>query len=197
MEKLSRPIRQEQLARAALELIEAEGLAGLSVARVARKVGLVPSALYRHYAGKDALLEAVVALIRERLHGNVAAIIEESPDALERLRRLATAHVRVIRENRGIMRVVFSDELYRGRPTVKAAIYEMVRGYLEQIAAIVRQGQRAGRIRADLDPAAVAVMFLGLIQPAAILWRLSGGTFDVRKQVARAWPVFRAAIAAE
>lgn len=196
MKKLRREIRQEQLARAALALIEAEGLAGLSVARVARRVGLAPSALYRHYAGKDTLLDAALALIRERLYGNVAAVMAQTPDALERLRLLAAAHVRVIRENRGILRVVFSDELHRRRPERRAFLYEMVRGYLKKVAGIVRQGQRAGRIRADLDPAVVAVMFLGLIQPAAILWQLSGGGFDPARHVKRAWPLFRAAVAA-
>jgi AcrR family transcriptional regulator len=196
MKKLRREIRQEQLARAALALIEAEGLAGLSVARVARRVGLAPSALYRHYAGKDALLDAVIALVRARLYGNVAAVMERTPDALERLRLLAAAHVRVIRENRGILRVVFSDELHHRRPAMKAVVHDMVRGYLRRVAGIVRRGQRAGSIRADLDAAVVAVMFLGLIQPAAILWQLSGGAFDVTRHVEKAWPVFRDTIAA-
>jgi AcrR family transcriptional regulator len=197
VEKLDTEIRQEQLAQAALALIAAHGLNGLSVARVARKVGLVPSAIYRHFAGKDALLDAVITLIRERLHGNVAAVMEQTPDPLERLRCLLLAHVRVIRENAGILRIVFSEELHRGQPERKARVYEMVSGYLNKVAAIVSQGQHEGCVRKDLDAASVAVMFLGLIQPAAILWHLSGGEFDVTRQVERAWPVFLSAIAAD
>lgn len=197
MGKLDTEIRREQLAKAALELIEAHGLAGLSVARVARRVGLVPSAMYRHFRGKDELTDAVIALIRERLHRNVEVAVAKTPDAMDRLRHLLMAHVRVIRENRGILRIVFSDELHRGRPEGKARIHEMVSSYLKKVAAIVEQGQREGKIRTNVDAGTIAVMFLGLIQPAAILWHLSENKFDVTRHVAKAWPVFRAGLAAD
>lgn len=194
LEKLRSDVRQEQYAQAALSLIATDGLKRLSVARVARRVGLVPSALYRHYPGKDALLGAVIALIRARLQTNVTTVLEQTPDALERLRRLLMAHVRVIRENEGILRVLFSDELHDGRSERKAQVWAMVGGYLQRVAAIVTQGQREGQIRRDIDPDTASVMFLGLIQPAAILWNLSGGKFDVTRHVQRAWPMFCSAL---
>jgi AcrR family transcriptional regulator len=194
VKKQGTEIRQEQLIQAALSLIAAKGLAGLSVARVARRAGLVPSAIYRHFSGKDALIDAVIGSIRQRLHGNITAIAGQTPDAVEQLHRLLMAHVRVIRENEGILRIVFSDELHRGQAEQKAHVHEMVTSYLKKVAAIVSKGQRAGNIRKDVDPKTVAVMFLGLIQPASILWHLSGGDFDVTKQAERAWPIFLSAI---
>jgi len=194
MEKMETAIRQEQLAQAALALIAAHGLEGLSVARVASRVGLVPSALYRHFSGKGELVDAVVGLIRERLHGNVSAVMRQTPDALERLRLLLMAHVRVIRENEGILRVIFSDELHHGHTDRKDRVYEMVGSYLKRVAAIVSEGQREGRIRRDLDAGTISVMFLGLLQPASILWHLSDGKFDVTRHVKKAWPILSAAI---
>jgi len=196
LEKLNSEVRQEQYAQAALGLVAAGGLKSLSVARLARRVGLVPSALYRHYPGKDALVEAVIRLIGERLHTNVTRVLEQTPDALERLRRLLMAHVRVIRENEGIIRIIFSDELHNGRPERKAQVWEMVSGYLKRVAEIVAQGQSQGQIRPDVDPDIASAMFLGLIQPAAILWHVSSGEFDVTRHVQKAWPMFSRAIAA-
>ena len=66
--------------------------------------------------------------------------------------------------------------------------------YLGGVADIIRAGQREGSIRRNLQPDALSVMFRGLIQPAAILWHMSDGHFDVTKQTERAWRVFRAAI---
>jgi hypothetical protein len=37
-------------------------------------------------------------------------------------------------------------------------------------------------------------MFLGLIQPGAILWQLSDGDFDVAEHASRAWRVLAEAI---
>jgi AcrR family transcriptional regulator len=196
LEKLSSGVRQEQYIEAALDLIAADGLGSLSVARVARRVGLVPSALYRHYSGKDALLDAVIGLIRDRLHTNVNRVLRQTPDALDRLRQLLIAHVRVIRENKGILRVIFSDELHNGHPGRKARACEMVEGYLKRVSDIVAQGQKDGQIRKDIDPDTASVLFLGLIQPGAILWNLSGGKFDVTRHVQKAWPVFCGALKA-
>jgi AcrR family transcriptional regulator len=194
LEKLNSKIRQEQYAQAALRLVASEGLKNLSVARVARSVGLVPSALYRHYPGKDSLLEAVIGLIGERLNANVDLVLSETADPVEQLRRLLLAHVRVIRENKGVLRVVFSDELESGTVSRRRQVWEMVAGYLRRVADIVAQGQQDGRIAPDLDAGTVSVMFLGLIQPAAILWNLSEAKFDVTRHVQRAWPVFLDAI---
>ncbi|MCP2286438.1 transcriptional regulator, TetR family [Promicromonospora umidemergens] len=45
-----------QIVQAAMDLADAEGLAAVSMARVAEAVGYTPMALYRHVSGKDELL---------------------------------------------------------------------------------------------------------------------------------------------
>jgi AcrR family transcriptional regulator len=186
-EKLDTEVRQEQLAQAALKLMTTLGLKGLSVARVARRVGLVPSAVYRHFESKDELLDAVLEMIRERLDANVVQASQDATDALQVLRRLVMAHVRLIRENEGILSVVFSDDVQNGRPERKARVHSIIQGYLKKVAQIVSRGQRQGHIRPDVDPGTVSVMFLGLVQPPALLWHLSEGRFDVTQFVERAW----------
>ena len=145
---------------------------------------------YRHFEGKDELLDAVLELIRERLNSNVVQAAQDATDALQVLRRLVMAHVRLIRENEGILSVVFSEEVQNGRPERKARVHSIIQGYLRSVAQIVSRGQQQGRIRPDADPGTVSVMFLGLIQPAALLWHLSEGGFDVTQHVERAWDLF-------
>lgn len=193
-QRLGTQVRREQIAEAALALISERGLGGFSVAAVARRVGLVPSAIYRHFEGKGEVIDAVLELIRERLLRNVREACSESDDPLDCLRRILVRHIQLIRNNVGIPRVVFSEELYASRPGRKAQVYEVVTDYLGHLAEVVRRGQEAGRIRPELDPGTLAVLFLGLVQPSAILWHLSDGQFDVTKHTQRAWGVFRAGV---
>jgi len=195
-EKLETGIRQAQIAQAALALVAERGLERLSVADVARRVGIVPSAIYRHYPSKDAVLETVLRLVRDRLLENVRMASAKTADPFDRLHRVLVRHVKLVRDNQAIPRIVFSEEIYRGRPARRARMYKAIAGYLDQVADIVRAGQAGGAIRPDLDPSTVAVMFLGLIQPAAILWHMSDGRFDVTRHTEKAWKVFRGAIAA-
>jgi AcrR family transcriptional regulator len=193
-ERLDTRTRRDQIAQAALRIIASKGTRALSVAAVARQVGLVPSAIYRHFESKDRLLDATLEHLGDRLLSNVHLAAEETDDPLERLRRLLTRHLRLIRENQAIPRVIFSEAIYGDRPERKVRVHGIISRYIGHIAQFVLEGQRAGRIRADLDPRAAAVTFLGLILPAAILWHLSDGGFDAARQSERGWRIFRTGI---
>jgi AcrR family transcriptional regulator len=188
--------RQEQIVQAALELINESGVAGLSIAGIAEKVGIVPSALYRHFTSKDAVLDAVLDLIRKRLMDNVAHVRELTDVPLDQLRLLVMRHAALLNENRAIPSVVFSEAVYTGNPERKAKIAGIITGYLAGIQAIIVSGQQDGSIRKDLSPATAAVLFMGMILPATVLWNVSEGRFDITGHVTSAWPLFERSIAA-
>jgi AcrR family transcriptional regulator len=196
-EKLGTEIRQEQIIRTALNLIAAYGMKGLTIARIARQLGLVPSAIYRHFKGMDQILDALIDFIRNRLLKNIETVCQETGDPLERLYHLLLRHVRMVREDRAIPQLVFSEEIYGGNLERRTRLYQMIKGYLEKIEDIICQGQQEKRIRKDIDPETVSVMFLGLIQPAVIIWHVSDNRFDVTRHAEKAWQIFRQAIEAE
>lgn len=193
-DKRDTKVRREQIASAALELIAVRGVRGLSVAAIGERVGLVPSAMYRHFESKEEVLDAVLDLVRERLLANVRTVNREPGDALERLHRLLQLHAETIRRHVGIPRLVFSEEVTAANPVRRQKAYGIIREYLREVAGIVRQGQERGTIRPELDPGTVSVMFLGLVQPSALLWQMSGGEFELRRQTEGAWRIFLLAI---
>lgn len=195
-QKLDSQIRQEQIAQAALTVVARYGLRRLNIAQVARIVGVVPSALYRHFASKDAIIDTVMGLVRERLLENVRAVTDVASDPFEQLRLLLKRHVQFIAENQALPRIIFSEQVYEGRPGRRRAMFRTIQAYLDKVADIVRKGQTEGQIRKDVDASTVAVMFLGLIQPAAILSHMSEGQFDVTGHTERAWEIFVDAIRA-
>ncbi|MCK5186716.1 MAG: TetR/AcrR family transcriptional regulator, partial [Deltaproteobacteria bacterium] len=77
---------------------------------------------------------------------------------------------------------------------LKAKLQKMIQGLLKGLTAIVERGQRQGRIRTDMESRRIAIMFLGLFQPSAFLYHLSGGKFDIIKQVDITWKMFSKAI---
>ena len=186
-EKLDTEVRQEQILEAALDVVSRKGMKGLNLGAVARRVGLVPSALYRHFDNKDGIIDALLGLIESRLLGNVAAVRHETKDPLLALELLLRRHVRLIRENAGIPRVVFSEEVYGANSQRKAQVYELLQKYLGHVAGFFGEAQQDGLVRTDLSPDELSVMFLGLVQPAAILWHVSDGGFDVTRQAEKAW----------
>lgn len=189
-QKTETEARQEQIIEAALELIGAEGVYALSIVGIAERVGIVPSALYRHFKSKDDVLDGVLKLLRKRLLSNVKNVRKQTPDALQRLRLLLKKQARMLSENRAIPHVVFSDGIYTGHPDRKAKVAEIITSYLKQIQKIIEEGKQNGTIRQDVVPSTASVMFLGMILPAAVLWNVSEGVFDMVAHAENAWPSF-------
>lgn len=193
-EKMSTSIRKEQIAQAAMSLLARTGLRRLSVAALAKSVGLVPSALYRHFSSKEELLQTVIEYIGRRFTANVAAVCQESNDPIVRLRLLLDRQMHLMKENQAFPRILFSDELYGGNPARRRRAFAFLERFIGLVAGIVRQGIRRRIIRPDVDPAAAAMMFVGIIQPAAVRWHMTDGRFNVIAHAKRAWRIYEAGI---
>lgn len=189
-EKRSREARREQIAEAALEVIARHGTRSLSVGAVARRIGIVPSAIYRHFRGKEEILSAAIERVGVHLLENAGRAAAGKGGTILRLRKLLQDHVRAIREGYAGPRIVFAEGIDGGGVSHRMEVYHVIRRYLDRVAEILRQGQRAGDLRKDLDPEATAVHFLGLIQPSATLWYLSAGKFDVLPNAERSFEQF-------
>ena len=192
--KLQTRIRREQIAEAALQLVASEGVKRLSIAAVARRVGLVPSGIYRHFKSKDAVLDAVLDLLDAKLQANVAAAQKETSDPLARLHDLFLRHIRIIREGQAFPRIIFSDEALAARPERKSRVRRIVGGYLAEIERMVREGQEQGHIDRQLLPRTASMMFLGMIIPAGVIWHLSDGGFDLTQHAGRVWKMYQRAL---
>lgn len=188
--RLSTEIRREQIAEAAVRIIHAQGVKGLRMESIARQVGVVPSALYRHFSGKDAVLDAVLDWLGRRLQGIVTEARAADAEPLAQLKSLLGRHVRLVQEFQAIPRILFSDDVQSGNAGHKAKAHQNLRNYLAQIAEMFRAAQKLGEVRRDVAADTLSTMFLGLFQPAAMLWIMSGGTFDVEAHIERAWRVF-------
>ena len=195
-EKLNTEVRQEQIIQAAMNLIASRGLKGLSMAALANRIGLVPSAIYRHFKSKNDIVDMILDIIQERLLTNIRMTCKETSEPMERLQRILKRHVKTLRENRAIPRIIFTEDIFSGSPKRKTKVYRIVIMYLEGLNEIIRDGQKKGQIRSDMDSKTVALMFLGMIQPGVILWFLSDGKFDISKHSEKNWNVFREAIRA-
>lgn len=194
--KLDTEIRREQIAEAALTLIAGQGLRRLSMAAVARRVGLVPSGIYRHFKNKDELLDAVLDRVEQRLLANVKASRDEHSDPLDCLKDILMRHIRYLREGKviSVPRMIFSEDAHGDNPERKRRALGVLKQYTGQVSEIVRLGQQQGRIRPELDVQTVTMMLFGIVVPAGILWHLTDGGFDVTRHAQRAWQVFCMAV---
>jgi AcrR family transcriptional regulator len=128
----TRPVNRRQLIiTAATDLFSRKGYAGVSMGDVAEAVAIGPSALYRHFRGKQELLATVVADALEILDNAVTATEDERPsDIVEALAVDMLAR-------RGVV-VLWQREARQLSPTDRARIQAAVDRIARQFAAVVR-----------------------------------------------------------
>lgn len=191
MNKFSTHIRKEQLIRGVLKVIARDGTKRLSVARVSREVGLVPSAVYRHFHSKDQMLSAVLDYIVLRIQHNFHDVTEETEDPLLRMQRFVQKQLKLIRESPAIPTVVFTQGLFTEEPFRRKKILEILNQFRQNLAMMVKMGQKAGTIRHDISADTVVLLLVGIIQPAAMLYYLSNGHYDLERHGRRAWKLLK------
>jgi AcrR family transcriptional regulator len=194
-EKLPTSIRKEQIVEAALRVMGENPDSHLHVKDIARRMEMAPSALYRHFRNRDAIMSAILELIRAKLYRNIEEVRQSGEKAETRLGELLRRHIHLVKSEHGIPRMIFSDELWGRKQEKRQRMFRIVTGYLAEIEDIVREGQIKGEINSSLDPAAVARMFFGIVQPAALLWHMSEGRFDIDEHMHITWPLFWQTIA--
>jgi AcrR family transcriptional regulator len=105
---------RDALVKTAIVLLGERGAAAFSMAEASRRLGVAPSAPYRHFADRDALLAAVAVqaagLLSERL-GQEAA----SGPPQQRLAAAAAAYVRFADEQRALFQALAGAGLDKDR----------------------------------------------------------------------------------
>jgi AcrR family transcriptional regulator len=79
--------RAREIVGAARELLETEGAAGLSMRRIAERLGIRAPSLYKHFRDKEALAAAIVSDGFEQWARRFGTAVAQGPDPLAALAR--------------------------------------------------------------------------------------------------------------
>ncbi len=177
--KSDRKTRRAQIADAALKIVGEAGVKGLTTAALAREVGLSEAALYRHFRNKDEILLETIDRIGVGLREKLAEVMNSSIPCMEKIKKNFIYNLEHIERNKGIPRLVFSDQIHIGNDMLREKLLGNINGHIAKIEAMIRECQKRGTVRPELDPKSAAVMLLGMIQTLAMRWSLTGFSFSL------------------
>ena len=174
----STEIRKDEIVRAALAIVENSGLDKLNINEIAAKVEMVPAAIYRHFKGREEIVAALIEHIDQRLQSNPSQANAVTGTPIAKLKTLFELHVTLLKEEAAIPRVLYFLLSSDRNPELKAGMLSAVGVYVQQVKKLLQQGQRKGEISPDIDATAAAMMFLGMVQPLAILGQIDKEMLD-------------------
>jgi AcrR family transcriptional regulator len=151
------PLSRDRVLQAASDIADADGLSGVSMRRVASRLGVEAMSLYYHLPGKDGLLDGLV----ERL---AAAILTESANAIDDDGvREGDWRAEVRARSLAARRVMIRHPWGPGLITSRAAVPPEIQSVFEAVLGAMIRGGLSYRI-AHRGMHALSSMVLGFVQ---------------------------------
>jgi AcrR family transcriptional regulator len=149
--------RRRQIINAAIETVAAVGYSQASLARIAHCAKTSKSVVSYHFAGKDDLLERVVAQVYEDCWAFIQPRLAARPSAAGKLAAYIKSNIEYMHARRShllaLVDIVGNHRTADGRLRFELSADESV---LALLTEILRTGQRDGEFR-EFDPRLVAV----------------------------------------
>jgi AcrR family transcriptional regulator len=145
----------ELILDAAQDIIEANGLAGLSAREIARRIGYSPGTIYNMFQNLDDVVLNVEARVLDALDQRLTAVLQDG-NADDRVRRLAHAYLAFTQEKPRLWNLLFEHHMPAG--TQLPAWYQQK---LEQLM---------GRVEEALTPLVGADGAIDRQRAARVLW---------------------------
>lgn len=140
---------ENALLEAAEALLEQKGVAGISLREVAKQAGVSHTAPYRHFADKQALLQALAVIGYRRLAEAMEKCVCEHPDdPLAQLRASLSAYIDLAARQPQIDQLMFGGVFLDVSAMSEDYIRESGRAF-EGLLQIIRNGQEKGLYRED------------------------------------------------
>ena len=171
--------RKTEIVEATLALADRLGPDRLSTEAIAAAVGVTQAAIFRHFPKKQNLWEAVASRIGETFQRRWTELESLDLSSEERLTRLVTGQLELIRSTPAIPAILFSRELHIENDRLRAAFFELMRQFHSLAARLVADGVQARELRSDLDPDDAAFLVIGTLQGLVLRWSLSKRDFDL------------------
>ncbi len=173
-----RSSRSSAIVDAAHDAFSEQGYHGASIADIARRVGVVEGAIYKHFASKRELLTEVIRAFYEPLIRAAAEGAEAIESPRERLRFLVRRQLQAFTDEPGVCRLIISE----ARPLddySRSEIGELSRRYTSLAVAAIEDGIAQGVFRADVPVPVIRDLLYGSTEHLA--WRsLTGrGRLDI------------------
>ncbi len=148
--------RRLEIARAALAVIAAHGLAGLSIRAVAQVLGGSTTLVTHYFPSRDALIERVLGVLEQRWEHEILEIQAANTDPRRRLRALLVWGLPI--DDDGLLEVRARLSLHgdtraqeRARPTLATFDRAWLRSLTDAVAAVTSASKRRARLVELLD----------------------------------------------
>lgn len=117
--------RKQHILETLAYMLETHPGGRISIAALAKAVGVSEAALYRHFPSKTRMLEELIDFAEEAILGRVKTIAGDNLSVMEKLERITTVYLVFCERNPGITRLLTGDAISGEREQLHGRIRQL------------------------------------------------------------------------
>lgn len=189
--------RRAATVEAVINLAAEQNPSDITTTAIAQRMGLTQGALFRHFPTKDAILEAVMTWVAERLLSRADRAAQNVTSPLAALEAVFMAHIDFVSEHPGVPRMLFGELQRPGETLPKRMVQTLIQRYGERLRHLLERGKAIGELDANLDIEAASVSFIGSIQGLVMQSLIAGDAARIRRDASGVFAIYRRGIGSE
>ncbi len=166
----------------------------ITTAAIAKHMNLTQGALFRHFPNKEAIWQAVMEWVADRLLARIDRSVKGIESPLAAMEAMFMSHIAFVAEHPGVPRMMFG-ELQHAEPTpAKIVVQALIKRYGERLSRLLDSGKENGELSPSLDNEAAATLFIGTIQGLIMQSLLAGDVERIRRDAPKVFAIYRRGI---
>ena len=198
MDNLPKHLPAEQRRAVTVEAVVAlaatQNPSEITTAAIAKHMKLTQGALFRHFPSKEAIWEAVMEWVAERLLARIDMAAEGIDSPVAAMEAMFMSHVEFVIEHPGVPRMMFGELQRTDASAAKRMVQTLMMRYRERLQRLIASGMSGGELSVALDEEAAAMLFIGSIQGLVMQSLMAGDVARMRRVAPRVFAMFRRGI---
>ncbi|KAB7706008.1 TetR family transcriptional regulator [Bacillus aerolatus] len=170
--------KYHQIIDAAVVAIAENGYHQAQVAKIAKQAGVADGTIYLYFKNKEDIL---ISLFQEKMGSfveKIQQVLAGKTTAAEKLLLLVENHFAMLSEDRHLA-VVTQLELRQSNKELRLKINEVLKGYLQLIDDVLKEGVEKGEFKASLNLLLARQMIFGTIDETVTTWVMNEQKYDL------------------
>ena len=173
--------RQTEIIDKSIGIIAEQGIQGLTIKNLSKKIGISEPAIYRHFESKTKILLTILDNFSEMATFLNEIMSSNTDTAGNKIEFMFARIIDVFKETPSYISVIFSEEVFKNEAILKKKIVAILTKNEQTVEGILKKGQENGEVRTDIDYKNLALIVMGTLRFKIKQWDLNDYHGDIIK----------------
>jgi TetR/AcrR family fatty acid metabolism transcriptional regulator len=171
MKKKASADKRDRILKAAIRVFAKNGFYATRVSEIAKAAGVADGTIYLYFKNKDDVLITIFEDGIQQLLGILREVATSEQPFDARITRIIELQLGLLEEQRDLAEVI-TVNLRQSSSLLKQYAAPLFMEYIDVIAGLVREGQKEGAFRKDINARVVARSLFGALDAILLTWAL-------------------------